>query len=380
MFTFAISCNLESISLDFTQAFPQADLKKDVYMEIPFGFGNGDNQHVLKLKSNFYGLSDASLTWFEHCKKGLLERGFVASKIDPCLFFKKGLILILYVDDACIFGISKELIYEFVQSLKRPDPKDRNKYPYSDGGFDFTTEDSIEKFLGVEVSKHGNTITLRQPLLIDRIIEAVGFDNTPVYSKPTPSTGNLCKDEDGQERKDLWSYRSVIGMLNYLASTTRPDIMMAVHQCARFTESPKLSHEKAVKRIIKYLIGTKHIRIRAEIDKSKGLVAYADADFASTWNKMDPENYESVFSRTGYVIYFYRIPVTWHSKLQSRIALSSTEAEYHALSTCLRDVIPIMNLINEISNHISVNTTKPNVKCRLFEDNESCVKIAKAPI
>ena len=118
-------------------------------MEIPFGFGNEDNQHILKLKSNFCGLSNASLIWFEHCKKGLLERGFVPSKIDPCLFFKKGLILILYADNACIFSTSKELIYDFVESLKQPNSKDKHKYPCSDSGFHFTTEDSIEKFLEV---------------------------------------------------------------------------------------------------------------------------------------------------------------------------------------------------------------------------------------
>ena len=114
MFAFAISCGLESISLDFTQAFPQADLKRDVYMEVPFGYSNPKKLYVLKLKSNFYGLADASLTWFQHCKKGLIERGIVSSKIDPCLFYKKGLILILYVDNACIFRTSKELIYKFV--------------------------------------------------------------------------------------------------------------------------------------------------------------------------------------------------------------------------------------------------------------------------
>ena len=70
-------------------------------------------------------------------------------------------------------------------------------------------------------------------------------------------------------------------MLNYLANTTRPDIMMAVHQCARFCENPKLSHEKAVKRIIKYLMGTRHIGIQATIDVNLGLVVYADSDFAN---------------------------------------------------------------------------------------------------
>ena len=156
--------------------------------------------------------------------------------------------LILYVDDCCIFGTSKEKIKDFIDSLKRP--KDKKPSKYKDGGFDFTIESSIEKFLGVEVSWQGETTMLRQPHLMERIIAAVGFEDKQMYCKLTPSTGTLHKDEDGQDRKDNWNYRSVIGMLNYLANTTRPDIMMAVHQCARFCDNSRLSHEKGVKRIV----------------------------------------------------------------------------------------------------------------------------------
>ena len=81
--------------------------------------------------------------------------------------------------------------------------------------------------------------------------------------KPTPSVGNLTKDEDRPGRKDPWACFSVVIMLNFLASTTRLDIMMAMHQCARFIENQKLSHEKEIQRIIKYLIGTKHIGFHA---------------------------------------------------------------------------------------------------------------------
>ena len=95
---------------------------------------------------------------------------------------------------------------------------------------------------------------------------------------------------------------------------------------------------------------------------------------------MNPEDASSLYSRTGYVIYYMVMPIVSCSKLQLRIALSSTEAEYTALSTYLRDVIPIMNLIAEISTHIQTQLLKPVIKYRLFEDNRSCIKIAQAPI
>ena len=126
--------------------------------------------------------------------------------------------------------------------------------------------------------------------MIDRIISALCFEDKAERSKPTLSTGILHKNEDSKERKNEWNYRSLVGVLNYLASTTRPDMMIAVNQCARFSENPKLSHEKAIKRIAKHLIGTKHVGIEAKIDSSLGLIAYADSDFANAFNKLTPEN------------------------------------------------------------------------------------------
>ena len=144
----------------------------------------------------------------------------------------------------------------------------------------------------------------------------------------------------------------MISILNYLANTTRPDIIIVVYQCARFCKNPRLSYEKAVKRIVKYLIETRHVAIQATIDINLGLVAYADSDFANGWNKLNLDDTSSLFSRIGYIIFFMGIPIVWYSKLQLRIILSLIEAEYVALSTCLRDVILIMSLIAEISKCI----------------------------
>ena len=140
-------------------------------------------------------------------------------------------------------------------------------------------------------------------------------------------------------------------MLNILARTARPDTMMAVHQCARHNEAPKLSHEKIVKRIVKCLIDTKHVGIEAKIDLDLCLVPCADSDFANGWNKTMPEKNENRFPGKGYVMYLAGMPIAWCSKLQSRIDLSSAESEHASLSTCLRDAIPIMNFVKEISCH-----------------------------
>ena len=104
-------------------------------------------------------------------------------------------------------------------------------------------------------------------------------------------------------------------MLGYLQGLTRPDISMAVHQCARFSTDPKLSHERAVKRICKYLLGTQKRGIIYKPDSSKGIEVFVDANFAGAWNKADSNNPENVLSRTGFVIFYAGCPILWSSKL-----------------------------------------------------------------
>ena len=85
-------------------------------------------------------------------------------------------------------------------------------------------------------------------------------------------------------------------MLNYSVNTKRSDTMMAMHQCARFSENPKLSHEKVIKKLVKYLIGTNNIGIESKINSSLGLTAYTDSDFANEFNKLTLENIKKISS------------------------------------------------------------------------------------
>ena len=104
-------------------------------MKVPQGFDKYHRLYVLKLRANFYGLRDAGLTWFEHLQKGLEARNLKQSKLDSCLFLKKNLIVIVHADDCLIFGCNKEVVNEFLTSLKKVKPSQKN--PYEDGGFDF---------------------------------------------------------------------------------------------------------------------------------------------------------------------------------------------------------------------------------------------------
>jgi len=116
------------------------DLKHDIFMEVPTGYDNRGIKYILKLLTNMYSLLDALLIWYEHYRKGLTDCSFKLSRIDPNLFYKEGIIIILYVDDTYIFRVSKEVVDKFIQSLKRSNKKSKQKYQYQDISFDFTVK------------------------------------------------------------------------------------------------------------------------------------------------------------------------------------------------------------------------------------------------
>ena len=134
---------------------------------------------------------------------------------------------------------------------------------------------------------------------------------------PTKVEAPLGTDINGSEAKRDWpnSYASVIGMMLYLASNTRPDISFAVHQCARFTHNTKASHEISVKRILWYLRGTKDNSIVFNPSKKLVVDCYADANFAGLWGHEEPQDPICARSTTGFVVTFSNFPLFWVSKL-----------------------------------------------------------------
>ena len=93
----------------------------------------------------------------------------------------------------------------------------------------------------------------------------------------TPANTVLYKDDKGKQRVQQWNYRSVIGMITYLSSASRPDVSFAAHPCARFSSNPKRCHEEAVQRIGHYLKRTKDCGMIYSFDATKGVDVFAKA-------------------------------------------------------------------------------------------------------
>ena len=168
-----------------------------------------------------------------------------------------------------------------------------------------------------------------------------------------------------------------MGCLSYIQAIIHPDITFAVQQCARFCNNPSRDNEEAVKRICRYLLKHKNKGLVLKPDKTRGLECYVDADFAGSWTSNSSSDPLSCHSRTEFVITYAGCPILWKSKVQTLIALSTTEAEYIALSSALREVIGIINLLEDLKGHsLPLHASTPIIKCRTFEDNMSCVKMA----
>ena len=142
---------------------------------------------------------------------------------------------------------------------------------------------------------------------------------------------------------------------------------------------PKVPHFNAVKRIVKCLVGSKDKGLIMAPDISKGLECYVDTDFARACDKKNSENPESGSSRTGYVIKHANCPILWVSRLQSEILLSVCESEHIALSTALRDAMPLMALLEEVFEAFNITRNKQIMHCKVLKSNNGVLELAKAP-
>ena len=168
-------------------------------------------------------------------------------------------------------------------------------------------------------------------------------------------------------------YRSVIGKMNFLEISTRLDISVSIHQCARFSEQPKRSHAEAVKRIGRYLLATRSKGLIIRPNTRKYFEGWVDTDFSGNWRQQDAHNDPMMSkSRSGWIVHFTGAPITWSSKIQTITAISTTEAEYIAPSTSLREVIPLMGMLKEAAiQWVQIDNLPPKIHCRVFEDNST---------
>jgi hypothetical protein len=353
------------ICVDFSNAFVQAALKDPVWIHMPRGFKSDNSEPTcLKLLKSLYGLSVAPRLWFEKLCEALTNDGFKQSEHDKCLFLKQDMIIFLWVDDCGICCKEMAKIDAFVKRLKSK-------------GFELTKDEDFSEYLGINFVRNNEhkTITMSQPGLIKKVIAAAGMQDCNPNSLPAATT-TLGSDPDGEPMQETWAYKSIVGMLLYLSTNTRPDIAFAVSQVARFSANPKKSHATAVKMIVRYLAKTVNNGIVFSPDLKFKLDCYVDADFAGLHGREPQDSPVSARSRTGYIIFFGGCPLLWKSQIQGEVALSTFHSEYVALSQSMRTLIWLQRVIQEIMATIGEQDSNPTIYAEAFEDNNSALLLA----
>ena len=215
-----------SRQLDFVMAYPQAPAELPLYLRLPQGYkrkGMTRKSHVLKLKRNVYGQKQAGRVWNQYMDQGMRSICFTLGKFDPCLYYRKSIIFLVFIDDCIVFGPNDTAINEVVTDLRN-----------SSQNFTLDDQGEVGDLLGIQIQKlDDGSIVLTQPHLIDSIIQDLHLQSGSNPKDTPPITTKLLrKDANGPDMTPDFHYHSVIGKLNFLEKSTRPDISVSVHQCS----------------------------------------------------------------------------------------------------------------------------------------------------
>eukprot|EP00253_Pinus_taeda_P030370 PITA_30370 len=308
--------------MDVKSAFLNGVLKEEVYIEQPLGYEKkAQEQKVCRLKKALYGLKQAPRAWYSRIDFYLLE-----NKFDKCN------------DDY--------LIKNFKSVMKE-------EFEMTDMGF-------LRYFLGIEVDQNENGIFISQTRYVNEVLGRFDMQECKAAITPTVMGLKLSK-EDSNKDFDPSLYKSIVGSLMYLTAT-RPDIMFVVSLISKFMERPKEAHWQAAKRILRYAKGTKRFGILYNVSEHSDLVGYTDSDWAGS---VDDRKITS-----GYVFHMGSVVISWASKKQSIVALSTAEAEYVAATAAACQAVWMRRMLRSLCREQEKATM-------IFCDNSSAIALSK---
>ena len=355
----AASMDLEVEQLDVKTAFLHGDLEEEIYMEQPEGFEvEGKEYMVCKLKKSLYGLKQAPRQWYKKFDSFMVSHGYKRTDADPCVYIQQFtggnfIILLLYVDDMLIVGQDVAMIRKLKSDLSK--------------SFDMKDLGPAKQILGMEITRDrkAKKLWLSQERYVERVLERFNMKEAKPVSSPLSNQFQLSRRlcPTNQEEKDKMAgipYSSAVGSLMYAMVCTRPDIAHAVGVVSRYLSNPGREHWEAVKWILRYLRGTSKLCLCFGGSKPV-LEGFTDADLAG--------DLDARKSTSGYLFTFSGGAVSWQSKLQKCVALSTTEAEYIAANEAGKEMIWLQRFDQELG----VKQESYVVHC----DSQSAIHLSK---
>ena len=356
---------LQAEIVDVETAFLEGDMDTELYMTIPQGlemFDQVEDDDCLPLLKCIYGSVQAARQWWKKFITTLESFGFKRSPVDPCVLMRQdedGIIIVCcYVDDALLIGHQAAI--------------DKTKKQIDSI---FTTKKSPEvtEYVGVSIreDKQENALFLSQPDVIARMERHFGpeVEKLKVFTTPMPSGMGIQRPTEKDVKLndiDQSRFRSGVGSLNYVVKHSRPDLANAVRELAKVMDGATAHHMKLMERVIKFVFDTKDQEMklgpRVRDDGKWTIVGYSDSDYGG-----DKDTRRSV---TGFVVFVNGAPISWRSRAQRSVTLSSTEGEYVAASETAAEMMFIRNNLKFFGIELAD-------KMQLFVDNAGAIHLTK---
>jgi len=359
---FAAAENYETGQIDIKGAYLNGELTNDevIYMKQPPGYSVSDPKGkvlVCRLRKTLYGLKQSGRRWYQKLVSIMEKLGFKRCQVDQAVFFRRGgkklIIVLVHVDDCTITANTTSLITGFKTEIAKH--------------VDITDLGDLHWILGIEVQRirEERRILLSQRSYIDSILRRYGLDDLKPVSIPMDPNVRLTSAQSPKSTEDFARMRNIpyheaVGSLMYASLGTRPDITYAVQTLSRFSTNPGIEHWEAVKRVFRYLKGTKEMWLSYG-GQRRELEGYADADGSMA------EDRRAV---SGYAFLIHGGAVSWSAKRQEIVSLSTTESEYVAATSAAKEALWLRSLITELFGTNLDATT-------LFSDNQSAIALTK---
>ena len=346
--------------IDFVAAYLNSVTKEDIYMRQAEGFVEpGKEDMVYKLMHTIYGTMQGGHDWYETLSTSYDKMGYTTSRADPCVRIKKEdgnyTLTNTYTDDTN--GASNN-----DEEIKRRKEEISKIWEIRDVG-------GTEYFLGMRVQQdlELGTVRLTQRPYWEHFLNR--FSLTHVTPRNTPLPVGIVLDNNMSPKTDserkLMSdkpYRPVLGSVMWGQLATRPDLAFSVSLLARFQSNPGVDHWNALMHVVGYIKNTLDLGLTYSRDSDISPMAYVDADYGGCRDTRR--------STSGYVFIMAGGAVTWSSKRQATVALSTVEAEYVAMSRCAQQMLWMHSWLSEVE----IEFTLPGV---IKGDNRGAIALTK---
>ena len=350
--------NMVLHQMDVKTAYLNAPIDFEIYMKQPEGYEvtseNGD-MLVCKLKKSLYGLKQSGRNWNRMLHDFLTENQFVQNPVDYCVYTREmndqKVFILFWVDDI-IIAASNEIVMKDVKEMLAA------KFRMKDLG-------KLRHFIGIDFEQSDHCVTMSQKRYVDRILTK--FDMQDCKPRATPCETKLNYTDDCELMTDITKYREAVGSLLYLTTCTRPDLSFIVGKLSQYFSRPSLEQWTTVKHVLRYLKGTSDKQLCYTKGEELGLIAYSDANWA--------EDASDRRSTSGYCVSLNPEGplISWRSKKQCTVALSTCEAEYMSLAATIQECLYLVQLLQCIDGF---HYTQP----RVYEDNQGTIALAKNPV